>query len=59
MGVSNAQIKSGIEKREHPELYCRAPKCLWKIKTSDGRDLRPCERHPVPMSPKEERHAAD
>lgn len=27
----NIQAKVGMEKREHPERFCKEPGCLWKV----------------------------
>lgn len=35
-----------IEKEKHPERFCLAPRCLWRVKYPDGPD-RPCLKHPV------------
>ena len=48
MAASNPQVKAALEKRDHPERYCRHPRCLWKIVKGDGTP-DPCRRHPVPM----------
>ena len=50
-------------KQTWPELYCRVPSCLWRVK-HDGRPDTPCRKHPAPlptveMFPKAHDHAAD
>jgi hypothetical protein len=31
----NIQAKVAIHKKKHPELYCPAANCLWKVKKLD------------------------
>ena len=33
------------EKKEHPERFCKAAKCLWRVAKSDGKPLDPCPKH--------------
>jgi hypothetical protein len=54
MPVSSTQVKVAQEKREHPERFCRSPRCLWKIQTGDGRALAACRRHPIASKPSED-----
>lgn len=35
-------------KAVHPENYCRAQGCLWRVQ---GPRATPCPRHPLPSSP--------
>lgn len=45
MSSHNSVAKSVREKKEaHPELFCSAKGCLWRIKTSRGD--KPCRKHP-------------
>lgn len=38
-----AQVREQKERR--PEMYCRAPGCLFRIQTRNG--ATPCPKHPV------------
>ena len=31
--IMNIQAKVGMDKQKHPEKYCSAPKCLWRVVT--------------------------
>jgi hypothetical protein len=37
----NIQAKVAIDKQKHPELYCPAAKCLWKVMKLDH-DTQTC-----------------
>lgn len=37
--------KVAIEKREHPERFCEAPGCLWRVKHLRGGPDTPCKKH--------------
>jgi hypothetical protein len=40
----STRAKVAIEKREHPERFCTAPGCLWRVKHRGGDDT-PCPKH--------------
>lgn len=42
----NIQVKVALEKREHPERFCKHPRCLWRVQTARGPN--PCRKHPLP-----------
>lgn len=34
-----------IEKREHPERFCGAPGCLWRVRSVRTLGVTPCGKH--------------
>lgn len=38
-------------KERHPEQFCPVPRCLWRVRGGDGRELGPCGRHGAPVTP--------
>ncbi len=46
--MANVAQQCRMDKEARPELYCRNPKCLWKIVTRRGPN--PCRNHPVATS---------
>ena len=41
---SSVAAKVRADKEQHPEKYCPAPSCLWRVVTRYG--LNPCKKHP-------------
>ncbi len=41
----NTAAKVREEKEEHPERFCKHPRCLWRISTRSGSN--PCRNHPT------------
>lgn len=37
--------KVRLEKEQHPERFCRDPRCLWRVHHA-GRPDTPCPKHP-------------
>ena len=35
------------EKKDHPERFCKAAKCLWRVADRNGKPLQPCPKHPA------------
>ncbi|HET7207257.1 MAG TPA: helix-turn-helix domain-containing protein [Terriglobales bacterium] len=35
------------EKKDHPERFCKAAKCLWRVTDRNGKPLKPCPKHPA------------
>lgn len=46
--MSAIAAKVRQHKESNPELYCRVPSCLWRIKSFRGDE--PCRKHPLPSA---------
>ncbi len=46
-GYASTAKKVRELKEKSPELFCKNPKCLWRVKV-EGRQDNPCRNHPLP-----------